>query len=177
MSDNPLTGEVSNSKVAAVFPMSASARSAATALVDQLGFKPAQVKLITPDNAADTDIKLEPESRNIWRTIVVAHWKLAVLGAVAGAVVFAVLMLMQVPYVATSPLAALGWLVLYGTIGGLFLGGLVALRPDHDRYIQAVRDAIAAGSSAVVVHALSSQQQNDAADFLAEHGGEVTRTL
>ena len=61
MSDNPLTGEVSNSKLAAIFPMSASARSAAAALVAQLGFKPAQVKLITPDTA-DTDIKLEPES-------------------------------------------------------------------------------------------------------------------
>lgn len=176
MSDNPLTGEVSNSKLAAIFPMSASARSAAAALVAQLGFKPAQVKLITPDTA-DTDIKLEPESGNIWRTIVVAHGKLAALGAVAGVAVFAVLMLMEMPFVTRSPLAAAGWLVLYGTIGGLVLGGLVALRPDHDRYIQAVRSAVAKGGSAVVVHSLSTQQQHDAAEFLAEHGGEVTRTL
>ena len=67
MSNNPLTAEVSNSKLAAIFPMSASARFAAAALVEQLGFKPAQVKLITP-GTADTDIKLEPESGNIWRT-------------------------------------------------------------------------------------------------------------
>lgn len=33
MSDNPLTAEVSNSKLAAIFPMSASARFAAAALV------------------------------------------------------------------------------------------------------------------------------------------------
>ena len=67
--------------------------------------------------------------------------------------------------------------MLYGAIGGLFLGGLVTLRPDHDRYIQAVRQAIAACRSAVVVHALSMQQQREAARFLAERGGEVTRTL
>lgn len=176
MSHNPLTGEVSNSKLAAIFPMSGSARFAAAALVEQLGFKPAQVKLITP-GTADTDIKLEPESGNIWRTIVRAHVKLALLGAVAGGLVFAVMLMMGLPYVTSSPLAAVGWWVLYGAIGGLFLGGLVALRPDHDRYINAVRQAIAAGGSAVVVHALSLQQQREAARFLAERGAEVTRTL
>ncbi len=176
MSDNPLTAEVSNSKLAAIFPMSASARFAAAALVEQLGFKPAQVKLITP-GTADTDIKLEPESGNIWRTIVRAHVKMALFGAAAGGVVFAVMLLMGLPHVASSPWAAAGWWVLYGAIGGLFLGGLVTLRPDHDRYVQAVRQAIAAGRSAVVVHALSMQQQREAARFLAERGGEVTRTL
>lgn len=176
MSDNPVTGEVSNSKLAAVFPAKASAQDAAADLVEQFGIAPAQVKLITP-GTTDVDIKLEPEGGNIWRTIVLAHLKLCLLGAIVGGLVFMGMMLADVHYVETSPLAAGGWWVLYGAIGGLFLGGLVALRPDHDRYIQAVREAIAAGRSAVVVHALSAMQQREAARFLAVRGAEVTRTL
>lgn len=176
MSDNPVTGEVSNSKLAAVFPARSSAQEAVADLIEQLGFAPAQVKLITP-GTTDVDIKLEPEGGNIWRTIVLAHLKLCLLGAVAGGLVFAVMMAADVHYVESSPWVAGGWWVLYGAIAGLFLGGLVALRPDHDRYIQAVREAIAAGRSAVVVHALSAMQQREAARFLSERGAEVTRTL
>ncbi|MQP77210.1 hypothetical protein CQ393_15110 [Stenotrophomonas sp. MYb238] len=176
MSDNPITGEVSNSKLAAVFPAQAPAQAAAADLVEQLGFQPAQVKLLTPDTA-DVDIKLEPEGGGIWRTIVLAHLKLCVLGALAGAAIFAAMLLAGIPFVENSPWTAGGWWVLYGAIGGLFLGGLVALRPDHDRYIQAARKAVAAGRSAVVVHALSMTQQQQAARFLAERGADVTRTL
>ncbi len=176
MSNNPITGEVSNSKLAAVFPAQTSARAAAGELVEQLGLQPVQVKVITPDTA-DADIKLEPEGGNIWRTIVLAHLKLCALGALVGGLIFAVMMLAGVPFVESSPWAAGGWWVLYGAIGGLFLGGLIALRPDHDRYIQAVRKAIADGGSAVVVHALSVEQQQEAARFLSERGGAVTRTL
>ncbi|SBV35639.1 conserved hypothetical protein [uncultured Stenotrophomonas sp.] len=176
MSDNPITGEVSNSKLAAVFPVPASAREAAVDLIEQLGFQPAQVKVITADTR-DVDIKLEPEGGGIWRTIVLAHLKLCLLGALVGGLVFAAMMWAGVPYVESSPWAAGGWWVLYGAIGGLFLGGLVALRPDHDRYIQAVRKAVAAGGGAVVVHALSMAQQQEAASFLAGRGADVTRTL
>ena len=176
MSDNPLTGEVSNSKVAAVFAVRAQAQEAAVDLVEQLGLALAQVKVVTPDSA-DVDIALEPEGGGIWRTIVVAHVRLGVLGAVVGALVFAAMMWAGVPYVRSSSWAAAGWWVLYGAIGGLLLGGLVALRPDHDPYVLSVRKAIAAGHSAVVVHALSVPQQQAAADFLAGRGADVTRTL
>lgn len=176
MSDNPVTGEVSNSKLAAVFPAATAAQEAAVDLVEQLGLAPAQVKLVTPATS-DLDIKLEPEGGNIWRTIVRAHLKLCLLGALAGGLVFVAMMLLGVHFVRSSPWAAGAWWVLYGAIGGLFLGGLVSLRPDHDRYIRAVRKAVAAGRSAVVVHALSSGQQSEAARFLAQRGAEVTRTL
>src|SRR5690606_13815060 len=58
MSDNPLTGEVSNSKLAAVFSTGAAARDAAAALVAETGMQPSQVKLIGPDEP-DANIKLE----------------------------------------------------------------------------------------------------------------------
>jgi glyoxylase-like metal-dependent hydrolase (beta-lactamase superfamily II) len=79
MSDLPLTGEVSNSKLAAVFDTEAAARAAAAAVIAQTELQPAQVKVVTPDEP-HPGIKLEPEGGGILRTIVVAHVWLGVAG-------------------------------------------------------------------------------------------------
>ena len=176
MSDNPVTGEVSNSKLAAVFDSGTAARDAAAGVLVAAGLQPAQVKLITPDEP-DANIKLEPEGQGIWRTIVVAHLRLGILGAVLGAIAFAIMLGMGVPFVARSPLAAGLVTVSFGAVGGLLLGGLVSIRPDHDRYVHATHDAMEARRTTVVVHALSREQQELARDFLAGRGAEVTSTL
>lgn len=176
MSDNPLTGEVADSKLAAVFATRRQAQDAADALIAGSDLQPAQVKVIRPDSS-DVAIQLEPEGGGIWRTIIRAHARLGVLGAVLGLVLFGILYATGLPMVVQSPIAAGLVLLGFGTIAGLMLGGLVALRPDHDRYVQATRDALDEGRSTVVVHALSGEQQDAAADFLASRGGEVTRTL
>ena len=176
MSDNPLTGEVADSKLAAVFATRRAAQEAADALIASSGLQSAQVKVIRPDSA-DVAIKLEPEGGGIWRTIIKAHAKLAVVGGILGLVAFGVLYAMGIPMVVQSPVAAGLVLMAFGITGGLMLGGLVALRPDHDRYVQATRDAMEEGRSTVVVHALSGEQQQAAADFLSSRGGEVTQTL
>ena len=176
MRDNPLTGEVSDSKLAAVFASRSAAQAAADALIASSGLQPTQVKVIRPDSA-DVAIKLEPEGGGIWRTIIKAHAKLAVVGGVLGLVAFGVLYALGIPMVVQSPIAAALVLLGFGITAGLMLGGLVALRPDHDRYVQATRDAMDEGRSTVVVHALSGEQQKAAAEFLSSRGGEVTRTL
>ncbi|MEO8365594.1 MAG: hypothetical protein ABI538_05240 [Pseudoxanthomonas sp.] len=176
MSDNAITGEVSNSKIAAVFDTTAAARAAAAAVAQALDLQPAQVQVITPDEP-HADAKLEPESRGIWRTIVVAHLRLCIVGAIVGALVFALMMWLGVLYIVQSPWAAGLVMTGFGALAGLMLGGLVALRPDHDRYIQATHDAMAERRTTVLVHAFSVEQKNAAADFMSARGGEVTRTL
>jgi hypothetical protein len=173
---SPVTGELSNHKVAAVFTSSGEARQAADAVVAQLLLGAAQVQLIRPDEPRASR-KLEPESQGIWRTIVVAHVRLGLVGAVVGIVAFGALYAMGWPFIVNSPIAAFLVLLFFGSIAGLLLGGLVSLRPDHDRYVQATQDAMAAGQTTVVVHALTSQQRAAAADFLRDRGGEVTSTL
>src|SRR5690606_40901044 len=97
--------------------------------------------------------------------------------AVAGAVVVGLLSWLGVPSIVSSPWAAGPVLVGFGGLAGLLLGGLVSLRPDHDRYIQATHEAMDERRTTVVVHAFSPEQQKAAAEFLAARGGEVTRTL
>lgn len=176
MSDILITGEVSNSKLAAVFDSHSGAREAVAAMLAELDVRSAQVKVITPETM-DVDIKLEPEGGGIWRTIIVSHVWLGILGIVLGLMLFGVLMWMGVPFVVDSPWTTALVTAGFGGIAGLLLGGLVSLRPDHDRYIHATRNAIADGRTTVVVHALSSAQRSQAAQFLAARGAEVTETL
>ena len=176
MSDLPLTGEVSNSKLAAVFDSRQAAQDAAMALCRELGIAQAQVKLVGPD-AADVDIKLEPEGGGIWRTILTAHFWLGLWGGLLGLLAFALLYWGGVPFIVQSPLAAVLALLFFGTTAGLLLGGLVSLRPDHDRYIHATREAMEQGRHTVLVHALDEAQCERAARFLSERGADVTRTL
>ena len=172
----PITAELSNSKVAAVFATESAAREAAQAVSAQLSLGAAQVQVIMPSEP-HPGRKLEPESRGIWRTIVVAHIRLGIAGAVLGVLVFAALYALGLHPVVSSPLAAGLVLLFFGTVGGLMMGGLVSLRPDHDRYVEATRDAMDSGMTTVVVHAFSAEQRAQAAELLRARGGDVTSTL
>jgi hypothetical protein len=176
MSDNPVTGEVSNSKLAAVFNNESAARAAAQAVIAETNLQPMQVKVITPDEP-HPGIKMEPEGGGILRTIIKAHLRLGLVGLVAGALLFVLLRWLDVPAVVQSPWAAGMVMTVFGGVAGLFLGGLISLRPDHDRYIHATRDAMAERRTTVVVHALSEEQLAQAKDVLSSRGAEITRTL
>lgn len=176
MADSKLTGEVSNSKVAAVFADADTAREVAGRVRRALQLSDAQVQVITPFDRRP-GLKLEPEDRGIFRTLVRAHVKLGALGVVAGLLVFAFLWARGVPWIVNSAVLAAGVLVSFGALAGLLLGGLMTLRPDHDPYILKVRDALGKGRSAVVVHAFTRQQKLDAEELLHAASGEVVATL
>lgn len=173
---SPITEEVSNQKVAAIFASEAIAREQATGLRQALQLAEAQVVVVTP-RSATPGRKLEPESQGIFRTMVWAHAKFGVLGALAGLVAFAILWSREVPFIVNSPLLAGFSLLFFGAIAGLMLGGLVTLRPDHDAYLMKVMGALDEGRSAVVVHAFSADQRNQAQDWLQQAGGETIATL
>ena len=171
-----LAGEVSNSKVAAVFANEAAAREVAAHVQSALQLSAAQVQVITPADRRPGR-KLEPESDGIFRTIIRAHVRLGLLGAIAGAVAFAVMWGMGLAMIVNSAVIAAAVMVAFGAVAGLMLAGLVSLRPDHDFYINKVYDALGEGRSAVVVHAFSREQSAQAEDLLKSASGEVVSTL
>jgi hypothetical protein len=176
MTTTPVTDELSNHKLAATFGSDQSARQAQRELVGQFGLEDAQVLLITPGEPFPGR-RLEPESRGIARTLVVSHVRLGLLGGIAGLLAFAVLYAIGVPFIVQSPLASVLVLLGFGLVAGMMMGGLVSLRPDHDRYINAARDAMQEGRASVVVHAFSREQQEQAAEWLRARGADVTSTL
>lgn len=171
-----LTGEISDSKVAASFQDERCARRIAHALRRALRLKPSQVQVITPQDR-HPGRKLEPEGRGIVRTIIIAHLKLGAAGVAAGALLFALLYLADLGLVTGSPGFAAALIMGYGGVFGLMAGGLVSLRPDHDPYIHRVREALREGRSAVVVHAFDAGQRKAAERALAAEGGDSIRTL
>lgn len=173
---SPVTGEASDTKVAAIFESEGRARRIAQALRRRLGLRPSQVQVITCHDR-HPGRKMEPEDSGIFRTMVVAHVRLGLVGAAVGAVLFALLYLSGLELVTASPGFAAALIVGYGAVFGLMAGGLVTLRPDHDPYIHRIRDALEEGKSAVVVHAFDAEQRRVAKQALDEQGGETIRTL
>ena len=175
-SPSPLTGEASNHKIAAIFDTEATARGVFDRLRAMPELATAQVQLITPGDRRPGR-KLEPESHGIFRTILRAHATLGAVGAVAGLLAFAVFRAMGIRWVSQSPVMAAGIFLFFGAMAGLMLGGLFALRPDHDPYIHRVLAARREGRSAVVIHAFSAEQRAVVESLLGETPCEIVSTL
>lgn len=171
-----VTGELSDSKVAAVFDDEAEARAIARQVERMLGFQSSQVQVVTPSTTTPGR-KMEPEGQGIFRTLIVAHYKLGLAGLVVGAVLFAALYMAGLEAVVSSPGLAAALAIGYGGVFGLMAGGLVSLRPDHGPYVAKVRSALQEGRCAIVVHAFDTTERDRAEELLAAHGGETIRTL
>src|SRR5690606_36962817 len=105
--DGPVFGEKSLSKLAAVFDTRAQAEDVVTRLREQLGLEAAQLQVVSPDDP-HPGRRIEPESRGIRQTAIKAHITFALLGIVAGLVIFAILWGMDIVAVRSSPLAVVG---------------------------------------------------------------------
>jgi hypothetical protein len=171
-----LSGERSVSKVAVIVAGEASAQTIAGSLRRDLGLADRQVVVVTP-RTTRVGRALEPESRGILNTILIAHYKLGIVGLMAGILLFAVLYGLGVEAVARSPGLSIAVIASFGIVFGLMAGGLVALRPDHDPYVHGVRTALEAGQCAVVVHALDDAERERAVAWLSRFGQDVIKTL
>lgn len=112
-------------------------------------------------------------SRGIFRTILVAHYRLGLAGLGLGALLFVCLYLAGLEPVVLSPRLAAALIIGYGGVFGLMAGGLVSLRPDHTPYVAKVRTALDEGRCAIVVHAFDDSERDRAQEVLAAHGGET----
>ncbi len=176
MTDHVITGEVSNSKVAAVLDNEATARQAADTVRRELHMRESQVRVVAPRDPKPGR-QLEPESKGIFWTMLRAHLWLGLAGALLGVALFWLMWALDVPFIVNSAPYAAGALIFFCAVAGLMFGGLVTLRPDHDLYILKVKDALEHGRYAVVVHATSHAQRTQAAELLKRASGEVITTL
>lgn len=170
-----VTGEASGRKIAAIFDTVDRAREVAVHLRDGLSLVDVQVSVLTPHDR-HPGRKLEPETQGIFRTMLRAHARLGVAGALVGALVFGVFWWLGIGMIVNAAAPAAFALIVIGGMVGLMLGGLVTLRPDHDVYINRVFEALGEGRCAVVVHAMSAEQAASARQQLEAAGGDVVAT-
>jgi len=171
-----ISGEQSDHKIAGFFDDADEAQRTARYLESSLKGGHAHV-MVLDSSDKNVDAKLEPERRGIWHTLIRAHVWLALAGAVAGVLVFAILGGIGVAFVAKNPAWSSGLLILFGAIGGLLLGGAFTIRPDHAPYIQKTRHALEQGQHVVVVHTLKRSAIEEAEELLGQRGAETIRTL
>lgn len=154
-----LSGEHFSHKVTAEFDSQDAADNAVKTLIDKAGLPPSQITVIQPHDP-NMARKIEPEAKEIGRTLAKAHVTLGLGGLILGLVLAAVLVTVGPTATQSSPVMtfiALGFLF---SILGLLLGGIISLRPDHDPMIEHTRTATDAGLWTVVAHCTSSEQQD-----------------
>lgn len=169
-------GEKYLTKVAAVFDDGEQARAAAERVVRESGIASEQVRVLRPDDPAMAR-KLEPETRGIARTLARSHLTLGVAGLLVGLGAALVLIALDFILFTWNPLYTVIAFGFFGAIAGLLLGGLVSLRPDHDRLIAWVRASARDGQWFVLVHARDHQEERRAREALQALSGKVVGTL
>ncbi|MDT8386572.1 MAG: hypothetical protein RQ736_03610 [Thiogranum sp.] len=169
-------GEKYLSRVAAEFATGEQAREAADRLVRQSGLSSTQVRIVKPNDPA-VEKKLEPETRGVARTLVLAHVVLGIAGFLLGLLIASILVTTDIRAFTSNPLYTYGVLAGFGTIGGLLLGGFFTLRPDHDVVTAWVQDAARSGQWFVVVHARDHDEEQRARDVLKDMSDNVVGTL
>jgi len=151
--------------VSGIFADQRSARERAQALMEKSCLKPAQVKLVSPDDGRMSP-KLEPESGRIFSTMLSAHLWTALSGLTAGIVLAWVLINIGPNWARSNPfftVLAFAWV---GTLATALLGGLITLRPDRTHLAVAARDAREEGNWTVVAHCRNQDEKRAALDQL-----------
>ena len=169
-------GEKYLTKVAAVFDDADQARAAAERVGREANIASDQIRVLRPDDPAMSR-KLEPETRGIARTLLRAHVTLGTAGLLIGLGAAFLLLALDIVLFAWNPLYTVLVFAFFGAIAGLLLGGLVSLRPDHDRLIAWVRSSAREGEWFVLVHARDHEQERRAKDALQALSRKVVSTF
>jgi hypothetical protein len=176
MATSAVFGEKYLSKVGAAFETGKQAREAADRVRRETGIGTGQVRVLEPDERA-IGRKLEPETRGIFRTLTRAHLTLGAAGLVLGVMMAIVLVVIDVPAFSSNPGYTLMVFAFFGAIAGLLLGGLVTLRPDHDRLIAWIKEASSGGKWFVLVHARNHDEERKAKETLTTMSDKVIGTF
>jgi hypothetical protein len=176
MTKSALFGEKYLSKVGAAFDGAEDARAAMLRVRRDAGIAARQIRLLEPDDPGLAQ-KLEPESGGIARTLAKAHITLGAAGLVLGLLIAAVLVAIDIDAFAWNPWYTVMVFAFFGAIAGLMLGGLVSLRPDHERLIAWVQSATRRGHWLVLVHARDHDEERKAKEALASTSDTVVGTF
>lgn len=170
------TGEASDHKIAGIFSDIEALKACQDRLIESADLKEGQVMRLKAGERPDGEA-LEPESRGIWHTLIRAHVWLALAGAVIGALVFLLLLVLDVTFVVRNPLASFLLLVVFCTAGFSMVGGAVTLRPDHTPYIVKVKAALESDQHVLIVHPTDREQMNAARKVLESAADDTIATL
>lgn len=163
-------------QVAAVFPSKQSLQDAMTSIKDEASVEPSQMEIIEAGDPKMSE-KLERNSASIGKSMWSSHLLLGSLGLVVGFIAAFLLTQFGPALTQQNPLFTFIALISPGLFIGLFVAGLLGLRPDRNELIQTVRHAVRYGEVALVVNLKKSQSSSKVSQLLKQHTDSVVESI
>ncbi|MBT0586686.1 hypothetical protein [Alteromonas oceanisediminis] len=139
-----------DNRIAAVFGSKSAAESLASELVKSADVSEQRINVIAPKDH-EFNRKLEGSSQKIGKRMLKDHIIWGIGGLTFGAVVAGILVSFGPELTRQNPVFTFIALISPGIFSGLFISGLLSLRPDHDMTNEQVRSAAQKGEWTVVV--------------------------
>ena len=176
--ENLRASVVSNGKlqVAAVFSSRQKIQQALEVVQEETSVEISQVEII---EAGDPKVgeKLEPNNAAIGKNMWSSHLLLGSIGLIAGLMAAFFLTQFGPALTQQNPLFTYIALISPGLFIGLFIAGLIGLRPDRNEVIQTVRHAVRYGKLALVINLKKSQSSSEVRQLLKQHTDKVVESV
>ncbi|MBU2880225.1 MULTISPECIES: HPP family protein [Alteromonadaceae] len=137
-------------KVVGVFEDESTAKKTAEILITKGGVSSDEVAVVSPKDKQFAK-KIEPETKQIGRTLLASHIMLGLIGLVIGLLVASSLIISGIQFAVSSPIMLMIATGTLGTFMGLLVAGAASLRPDHDSVVNEVRQGRKNNQWSVVV--------------------------
>ena len=163
-------------QVAAVFTSKRKVQEVLEIVQEETSIEASQIEII---EAGDPNMseKLERSSASIGKSMWSSHLLLGSVGLVAGLVTAFLLTLFGPALTQQNPLFTYIALISPGIFIGLFIAGLIGLRPDRNQVIQTVRHAVRFGKVALVINLQKSQSSSKVSQLLRQHTDKVVESI
>ena len=163
-------------QVAAIFDTTDEARIALKRVEEKTNVASHQSQLIVPSDPKLSE-KLEQKSSSIANTLWTSHLALSGLGFVIGMIAAFLLTQYGPALTQQNPLFTYIALISPGTFIGMFVAGLIALRPDRNEIVLNVSDAARNGKSALIINLRKSQSAKTISGLLQQQSNNVVQSI
>ncbi|MBU2977003.1 hypothetical protein [Alteromonas sp. C1M14] len=165
-----------NTQIAAIFDDQQQVAMGIQTLQSQTDLSPQQLTLIHPKDEG-FNAKLEKASEKIGKRLWHSHLILGAAGIITGLIFAFILVNFGPALTQNNPMFTYIALISPGLFIGLFVAGLIGLRPDRDEIVQTVRSAIRRGKFALVVNLKREQSVTSVRDALSANSSKVIEAI
>ncbi|GFD77385.1 hypothetical protein KUL118_02470 [Tenacibaculum sp. KUL118] len=163
-------------QVAAIFSSNKKVQEVIQIVTDNTNIEGSQIEVI---EASDPNMskKLERNSESIGKSMWTSHLLLGSVGLAVGLLTAFLLTQFGPALTKQNPLFTYIALISPGLFIGLFVAGLIGLRPDRNEVVQTVRHAVRYGKVALIINLKESQSAANLSQLLNQHSDKVVESI
>ncbi|NVK54407.1 MAG: hypothetical protein HWE26_02225 [Alteromonadaceae bacterium] len=163
-------------QVASIFDSKETAKDAIDTVVRSTDVDSQQITLVQP---GDTEFnrKLEGDSKALGKMMWYSHLILGASGLAVGFIVAYLLVSFGPALTQQNPLATYIAMISPGVFVGVFVAGLLSLRPDRTQIIDVVRRAVKSSKYAVIVNLRHDQSVSDVSELFGRNSQKVVESI